>query len=169
MCISKYSIRIFETWVFTSKWLGSAWSSLVLILNDQQNNFQTQGVPVNGVLACALWLQQHSEFLKVTFLGHPVFPKISIVFLRNGCVLPNISFLFLRQGCGFPNISFVFLLKIIWSIKWSGLLGTGKKRPEKGFLGADWSLCDGPCNWPMLLVSLPCSPSLFQTHTIKVC
>ena len=85
--------------------------------------------------------------------------------MRNGCVLPNISFLFLRQGCGFRNIPFVFLLKIIWSIKWSGLLGTGKKRPEKGFLGADWSLCDGPCNWPVLLVSLPCCPS-FSRHDI---
>ena len=29
MCTSKYSICIFETWVF--KWVGSAWSSLVLL------------------------------------------------------------------------------------------------------------------------------------------
>ena len=34
---------------------------LVLVRNDQQINFQTQGVPANCDWASALWLQRHSE------------------------------------------------------------------------------------------------------------
>ena len=77
-----------------------------------------------------------SSILKVPFLGHPTFPKISIVFLRHGCVFSNISFLFLRQGCGFPNISFVFLLKIMVNkMKWfAWKLERVRKDQKKVFL-----------------------------------
>ena len=50
-------------------WLGKAWSSLILVRNDQKINFWTHGVPVTSDWASALWLQQHSES---AFLGHPV-------------------------------------------------------------------------------------------------
>ena len=54
-----------QNWVLLGKilpwtWLGKARSGLVLVRN-QKNYFQTQGVPVPCDLASALWLQQHSE------------------------------------------------------------------------------------------------------------
>ena len=43
-------------------WLGSTWSCLVLVKNDQKNIFEAQGLPAAGDWACecGTWLQQHS-------------------------------------------------------------------------------------------------------------
>ena len=58
--------------------LGSAWSCLVLVGNDQKIDFQTQGVSATGDWASALWVQEQSES---AFFGTPF-----IWFLGESCV-----------------------------------------------------------------------------------
>ena len=60
-----YQINPNQNWVlwgqiFPLTRLGSSWSCLVLVKNDQKNIFQKQGVPTTGDLARALWFNQHT-------------------------------------------------------------------------------------------------------------
>ena len=63
--------------------LGSAWSCLVLVGNDQQKWFPDTGSPKPGWEMCWLLVIERvhcgsSSILKVTFLGHPVYTIICI-------------------------------------------------------------------------------------------